>query len=374
MKNLARKIQGFIYYRMGVLEKIFYYKTYKNLLRFYESHCSREIKSRKTLIYMMDGKAYSGGITDVFKGIVSMYKLSKQLDLDFRINFCFPFSLDQYLVPNKCNWHISETDINYCRKNVGALWFYSVHTHFFRTREFEMEFQSKIVDKFFSRNKNKREFHVYTNCEWAQGAEYAKLFNELFRPSLKFDRIISAHLNILGPNYCSSTFRFQQSLGDFSDSGESDVAIKKVSDNFNLSRYAEKQLRAFTGDFKDRKISKVLSIKDRRVLIENCLRELELIYKDLGSAGKILVTADSATFLSEAKALPYTYIVSEGVSKSFGDSEDTFDLYLKPFLDIFLLANAEKLYLLYSNGLYRSAFARYASYLHDKKYEERRMD
>jgi hypothetical protein len=47
----------------------------------------------------------------MIRGMVSMYKISKMLNVNFRICFTVPFCLDEYLTPNRYNWLMPASDI-----------------------------------------------------------------------------------------------------------------------------------------------------------------------------------------------------------------------------------------------------------------------
>ena len=52
------------------------------------------------IIFMADGRCPHGGIVDRFKGIVTMYALSKVNTLPFYINYTSPFNIDVVLFPH----------------------------------------------------------------------------------------------------------------------------------------------------------------------------------------------------------------------------------------------------------------------------------
>src|SRR5665647_1412423 len=103
MKKFIIALRGFIFYELGFLEKRFFWKTHKYLTPYYNKNNSLPSTQNKTLIYMLDGRAYSGGISDIIKGIISMFKFSKEIGFDFRINFSYPYNLQEYYEPNLYN-------------------------------------------------------------------------------------------------------------------------------------------------------------------------------------------------------------------------------------------------------------------------------
>lgn len=236
MRKLTARVKGFILYDLGLLERRFYWKTKKYLKKYYNKHNEKPIIHNKTIVYMLDGRAYSGGITDIIRGIISMYKFSKEIEFNFRINFCFPYRLNEYLEQNQYNWFISKDEISYNSDYSTPLWIYSTHLNYERSREFEMDFQKKILKRFIGRNDTKRQYHIYTNSEWAQGYEYSMLFNELFKPTNLLKKEIDFHKKNLGADYISMTFRFQQLLGDFV---ENETGIDKTTYILDLFKHSD---------------------------------------------------------------------------------------------------------------------------------------
>src|SRR5690606_17261658 len=63
-------------------------------------------KSDKTpmLISMVDGRRLGKGLTDRFKGIISVYALAKAVDAPYRCIYTHPMPLVDFLEPNAYNW------------------------------------------------------------------------------------------------------------------------------------------------------------------------------------------------------------------------------------------------------------------------------
>ena len=56
------------------------------------------------IVHTCNGFTWSGGLADRLKGIVSVFEWCKKHNRHFKINFCEPFSLQDYLLPNKYDW------------------------------------------------------------------------------------------------------------------------------------------------------------------------------------------------------------------------------------------------------------------------------
>lgn len=379
MKKLVDKLKGFVAYDLGILKKRFFWKTKKYLSKYYSLSDDLLVADHKTLIYMLDGRAYSGGISDIIKGVLSMYKFSKEIGYDFRINFCFPYNLQDYLEPNLYNWLISKNEISYNSDYSAYLWIYNSYLSYGKSIEFEIAFQKKILQNFIKENASKTQFHIYTNSEWARGAEYSVLFNELFKPAKPLSNMLNYHQNILGTEYISLTFRFQQSLGDFVEKNPSSDKTKDIlrslvnseglKDEF-LPDFGELQLRAILGDFKNKKISIPLNDINKKALISSCIRKIIEIREAQYPEVKILITADSEIFLSEANKLDFVYVISSKEIHKVANTDKYYTVYLKAYIDILMLSEAKKLHLLYTQSMYRSGFAKNASFINNRDYLE----
>lgn len=374
LKFLLKKIRGFIFYDMRFILFKYKCKTAHYLERYYISSVEKNItnKSKRTIIYMMDGRAYSGGLSDILRGILSMYKIAKRLDYGFGINFTFPYKLTDYLVPNSYDWVISENEISYNRNYSKPLWFYSAYAANAKTQKYESDYQYRFLRKYLKNNNKMYQHHIYANCELIHGGEFSILYNELFKPSLLLQNEIDCHLKNIDCEYVSMTFRFQQLLGDFEDFNSEYVKdlrnIIQTVDSEKMTKNSEMQLRAILGDFKDKKISETLIMDERNKLMRKCIDKIKDIHRKYHSSQKILVTADSEVFLNEVSKLDFVYVLSQDNC----EKKDRQNLYrfLKPFVDMLMISNAKKIYLLCTGPMYRSGFAKNASYINNVDYQE----
>jgi hypothetical protein len=376
MRRHINAIKGFIWYNLGLLEIIFYWKTKKFLKKHYTNNNGTSTLNTKTIIYMLDGRAYSGGITDIIRGIVSMYKLSKEIGYDFKINFCYPYELTNYLEPNKYNWRISSDEISYNLYNSVPLWLYSVHNNYGKSREYEVEYQRRILKRFVEKNRSCSQLHIYTNSDWTQSYEYSVLFNELFKPAKRLLDAINFHKSHLANNYVSMTFRFQQLLGDFvknhtgTDKTMRVIDMLRESDPRRLHEIPEHgiiQLRALLGDFRSKNISVPMSEVDSNNLIDCCISKVIEINSEFSQAQKVLITADSEKFLVRVGQLGFVYAIT---SNNDNDSSDLYNIFLKAYVDMFMISGAKQIYLLTTGPMYKSGFAKNASLISNNPYRE----
>ncbi len=273
---------------------------------------------RQTLIFMADGKWMHGGLTDRLRGMASAYKFATEHNLDFKIYHTSPFLLQEILEPNKVNWIIDEKQIS---KNC------SIAKPVLLYRE-DFNNDSALERQL---DKSHKQFHLYS-CVDTLGEKFAEYFNDLFKPSALLAQEIEHYSKLLGTNYTSFSFRFQNKLGDFKE---------------------------FT--FKE------LPAKDKQKLMNAALDAI----KREESQNKILVTADSPTFLAEAEKLPNVITVKgTSIHIDFNSSKKAVD-YLKAFTEFFLISKATqaKLYRNRKYKTYPSNFPKYAACLGNVPYE-----
>lgn len=118
------------------------------------------------------------------------------------------------------------------------------------------------------------------------------------------------------------------------------------------------------GDFTDC-TGHPLSAKDREKLIATSIE----VVKEIGSTvpeHKILITADSMTFLSRIQSLPNVYVLPGKVGHIDYDYGD--NINMKTFLDFYMIANAEVVYLTKTPEVYKSAFSETAAMVNDRNF------
>ena len=276
---------------------------------------------------MADGKWMHGGLTDRLRGMASAYKFAVEHNLDFKIYHTSPFLLQEILEPNKVNWIIDEKQIS---KNC------SVAKPVLLYRE-DFNNDSALERQL---DKTHEQFHLYS-CVDTLGEKFAEYFNDLFKPSALLAQEIEHYSKLLGTNYTSFSFRFQNKLGDFKE---------------------------FT--FKE------LPAKGKRELLNAAINALKKemphqVGHDCSDDEKILVTADSPTFLAEAAKIPNVVIVKgSSIHIDFNSSKKAVD-YLKAFTEFFLISKATQARL-YRNRKYKtypSNFPKYAASLGHVPYE-----
>lgn len=289
----------------------------------------KEGKFNHDIILMFNGFTWAGGLADRLRAITDIYSWCKRHKRHFSINFCTPFMLQDYLIPNKYDWIPNEISYNKEQSDVKVCMLEP------RTCNRPEVFNkiSQLSEDWCNSNLNDKtkQIHVYTNL-FNLNENFGNLFNELFSPCKRLQEAIDYHLSQINGTYISISFRFTTLLGDFTDC----TGIPLPDD-------------------------------EREILIEKSIEALKHIAKTAPIHDKILITADSCTFLNRLKNIPNIYIIPGKIGHIDYDQGD--DITMKTFLDFYMISKAEAVYLAKGPGMYRSAFARTASYINNKPFE-----
>ena len=303
----------------------------RNVVRQYYNQSNVLSPGSKTVIYMANGFCNHAGLCDRLKGITTLYGWCKENDVCFRVFHVHPFNLSDYLVPNLYDWRIDERVICYNKH-------YTSVNHLMLNnlvrRQIESGEISALEKVWFQRRLKtmKQQLHFYTNMQPQSNLLFGTFFRELFKPSDRLAAALDSHLQIIGKNYISISFRFVQLLGDFVDcDGET------------------------------------LPKTEQEKLICRSIQAIEEIRQHHQSIPRILVTSDSVRFLDRVKTLPYVYVIEGKVGHINFEHSD--DVNMKTFLDFLMISNAQKVYLAKSGKMYKSDFARHASMIHNHLFE-----
>lgn len=285
---------------------------------------------KKRVVCICDGKIRQGGLADRLRGIISVYQVCKELGIDFKLIFNSPFELTSFLVPNKVDWEINENDLNYNTKVTDIC-----HIDTKTNSEYESNKQKKWFRK--ELKKDYKEFHIRTNAIFSYDGDYTTLFNELFKLSPRLQASIDKQKEILGTDYISTSFRFMNLLSDFNE----------------------------TAGVKD-----CLTEAEKENLITRNIKQIEILH-DKNPGKRILVNSDSCTFLQRAAKLDYVYTIPGNITHIDGkNNSDEYSAYEKTFLDFFMIANAEKIYLMRTGQMYNSGYPLAASKIYNRPFEK----
>ena len=331
LKFLYEEIFLFFLQKLGLMKYYYWYiirlvvnKRYKKLI---EQDYTQNVQGEhsRRVVFICDGKKMHGGLTDRIRGIVSTYLVCKELNIEFKILFIHPFDIRNYLVPNEVDWQIDEKDLIFDRSKTKVCFIDS-----FDESNFERKKQRKYMITIF--NKSYQEFHVYTNASFSYDFNFSKAFNELFKPSKIVYEDLLIHKQKLGPKYIDITLRFQNLFGDF-----------------------------FERDYLP------ISPKEQSILLDRCIKQIKCIHNDYQDL-KILVTSDSRTFLDEIKKMDFIYTIDGKLVHMDCNNDNSIELHKKSFVDFFMIANSDKIFLLKTGKMYNSGFPYSASRIYNKSF------
>ena len=286
-------------------------------------------ENKKVIYMVINESTFSGGLSDRFRAIVSVYQECKRQGLDFYINFETP-SLIDYLQPNEYDWRITEDEICYDPKECYPCTILTYHTNI---KDPYQRFVQRTFLRYFLK-KRYRQIHVYSNMVTSD-AVYGKLFKELFRPTDDLQKLVDYHLKQIGGrnNYISCTFRFRQLLGDFKEGGE--ILLKEEKEKY----------------------------------IQRCLVTVAHLHEQYPDE-RILITSDSNTFLERVSTLDNIYVIpGKVVHIGFTYNADR-QVYMKSFVDYYMLSYARIVFLVRDKLMYHSGFPYRAALLNDAEYLE----
>lgn len=277
-------------------------------------------------VYMADGKMIHGGLFDRLKGMVSIYALSKVHGKKFGIYFKEPFLLEKYLAPQSYDWSVNNSDMVYSYPQSRPIIAYSEHERpgrLLRERKGQTHFYygSNVLD--------------YINQRYGSDYEWTSLFNELFKPSLYLDEQIAMVREGQDKKYIAFHLRFLNLLGD---------KVEKLS-------YPE------------------LDEGRKESLITDSIAKVKEM-SSISESYKVFICSDSMLFLDRIKdEMPEAMIVKGNPKHLDNVAAISDDDGLKLFLDIYMLAGAEKVFSVVGKGLYSSAFPEYAAKIGGSSFE-----
>lgn len=291
--------------------------------KYYHAHDSKKVQ-QPSFVFMVDGRSTHGGLSDRLRAMVTIYTYCKERNIPFYIHHVYPFKLEDYLNPNKVQWVAGEDDISYDPdKALPAL----LNSH-----EIDYAFHKLILDQLVRKGK---QIHIYSNSR-LYDEYFSENFQTLFKPSSKLQAEIEHNLEGFNSQpYVAMVFRFQQLLGDFKEWG-----------------------------------NPPLPESDRKKLINKCIAKLEEVHSQRCPGKQVLVTSDSVTFLHAVNKLEYVHIIPGKVVHIDFTQGEKEDVYLKSFIDFFMVANAERVFMLRTDNMFHTHFPHRASMVYGRPYEE----
>lgn len=295
----------------------------------YQQLSFRKSDKKPILISMVDNRRRGNGLTDRFKGIISVYALAKTIDVPYRCIYTHPVYLTSFLIPNQYDWLPRHGELD---DTVGGM----------RFKLLRKQRKAKRLLRVLPLTKQLR---VYANNDYldeinrAFHTEYkwGELFGELFKITESLERNLQFHQGRIGGPYIACVFRFQALLGDFEE-------------------YHFKPL--------DEIAQRELIEKNRQALLQISRK----------SNVPVLVTSDSSRFISEVKKLDNIYTIPGKVVHIDNAANEKEEAYMKSFIDFFMLARAQKIYSIGTKIMYRTDFPAYAAKVNDVPFERVLID
>lgn len=283
--------------------------------------------SNTTIILMIDGRSVHGGLTDRIRAITTIYQYCKLRKITYKLSHSYPFNLTKILEPTiDSNWEITPDKISYNTEEVAI--------GVINDYQLPLRFHKPYLD-FLTRKHRGKQIHLYTNTYFNDHL-FSVTFKEMFTPSSKLQNAIENNIQDIGHNYIAITLRFQQLLGDFYEKGY-----------------------------------KILSPNEQAKLIDKCTDKIKSIHNETHPNYTILVTSDSVKFLNHISSLfSFVRIIRGKVVHMDHTIDAPLDVYMKSYIDLFLISKAKKVYLLRTDDMYKSGFPKRASMLGDIPFEE----
>lgn len=274
----------------------------------YNSELKKYYKNEKSscdgsfrLIYMVDGRVRHGGLSDRLRGLLTAYDYCMRSGREFKVNWTYPFRLEDYLKPNPAgpDWVIAPEEISYDTNDTDV----RVLGGWLR-----LDDQPEIIDKVLYSKKS--QIHYYSGNILDKVEKYNDWFHQLFVPDERVaEAVARCKASIGNKPYVSVTLRFQSLLGDFF---EGDYPV--LENQEEIDRIVDKCTRA------------VLKVRE-----EN-------------PSKMVLVTSDSQKFLNHISQYDGVFIIPGELVHMDYTSDSTYTTYMKSFVDMLMLMDAERLY------------------------------
>lgn len=272
------------------------------------------------VISMFCGNAPSGGLIDRLRGAVSTYQQCIDTGRTFKLYFTHPFLLTDYLVPNAYDWTICSDEVSFSPLQSQTLIACSVYDSKRERQMHRIQLQQGLE------KKKKLQAHVYSNAAFCYDNDFARSFEELFKPSTRLQQHIDEIKKEIGGSYITVSARFCNCL-----------------DDFNEEVYNEP-----------------LSATERQELLNRCIDHLQAI-REKHPQERLVICSDSTTFIEEAGKHFDIYTTPGHISHIGNDSVHNYDYYERTFLDFYIIAGACETYLLKGPHMMKSGFPYAAS-------------
>ena len=267
------------------------------------------------IVAIVDGSTFHGGLTDRWKGIISLYAFARAIGREFKIHYVYPYDLTEFQVPAQYNWIIKQEELS---------------LNYFTALMIRITGDTTI-SRLLHLPTNKQ-IHIYANRDCVElinqtyGTHFTwnELFNELFRPAPILQKALDNFSLFTQKPYIAVAFRMQNLLGDYPE-------------------YAYQPTNP----------------ERQQAIIDSCMRCIKQLHQKHNM--RILVTSDSNRMAEVASSLPYVWTNQGKAVHVDTVSTAPEEYYLKSFVDFYLLSGAQKVYAATTPEMYVSDFPKYAA-------------
>ena len=204
-----------------------------------------------------------------------------------------------------------------------------------------MNIQIHIVFFFIDKKKQNHIYYGYNsldliNSKYGTNYEWGKLFKELFQPSDRLQEYINEFKRSVNGQYIAIHFRFVNLLGD---------------------------------DFKDVNFNMAYGEDEKQSLILKCRNEIQKILSREKEGTKALVMSDSNIFVDSVKKDLNVYVIPGRILHVDNQNPDNDFEIMKPFIDFYLISEAQKVFSIKNKDMYPSGFPQYAAKVNNIPFE-----
>lgn len=289
----------------------------------------------KAVIFTVNGMVDSLGLADRLKGAVTIYQWCRLNNRDFRIFWSQPFDLRQFLIPADYNWSVNEDELSYAPELARPMMFIGVSEPLF-----------------LERLHTDRQLHCFANRQLtvADSFSWSASFAELFKPSPRLEKLMAGVKCSLNDKYRSFV--------------SSDSAVKGNDCRYTALVFRFQNLLC---DFAEADYAP-LSESDRISLISQCHKAVEHVRR-ISPGSFFLVCSDSGTFLDSIAGNDDLFVIPGRVVHMAYSENESFEVYAKSFIDLFMIAGAEKVYNIVCGNMYPSGFPETAAQIGNIPFE-----
>jgi hypothetical protein len=320
---MAKYLMNKKYLEKHKINCLFALRILKYYITKYRIAKDKEVEGN-TLYLIIDPDREYAGLIDRIKAIVSCFYIAKNNKFEFKIISNEQFPIWDFLTPNQYNSRANLIDLSFSIQNCKII-----------------SYNGYTINKL---NKKIKQYHIYdfngkNVLETNLIPNYERLFMNLFQ-------------ELFVPNHCFVS----QKLDTLSYQENSYIAIHLRFVN---------ALETFEPNYK-----KILTPKQKQNLIDRCIDKIEQIKNEYNNKD-IVCFSDSTLFLNEVTQKVANVIVLDGIIGhiSHTDKRIMHAVTNKTFLDFFMISRAFKVFSIFADELYKSAFPRYAAMINNKEYQ-----